>query len=258
MDLIFPEYECQLRDAILQLHEDWSQQIIANDNSVNKEDLGELYVNDGFYPEYTKQPIKILFIGKEGLEVAGQDYIRCVFEAYHNKIVGCRPLNQYQFHATMLYISYALKHKVYEWNAIPYATEFVDEFGMSDGCSFAFMNISKLSNESGQWQADEELIDTFGRLSQNPNCDYFAKEIGLLNPDVIIGMNLGERMKLLGEFSNFKYYGSKDDVCFQTLTTFDGKSYIYLDVWHFSAPRKSPERDIFTPIIESLKDNSII
>lgn len=180
------------------------------------------------------------------------------FDAYHNKKVGSLPLNRYQFHATMLYISYALKHKIYYWDEIPYATEFVDEFGKTNGCSFAFMNFSKLSNESGLWQADEKLIDTFVELSKNPICNFFAKEIGLLNPNVIIGMNLGERMKQLGEFSNIRYYGSKNDVCFQTLKTSDKKEYVFLDAWHFSAPSKSPERDIFNPIIESLKDNSII
>lgn len=218
-----------------------------------------MYVKDGFYPEYSKQPIKVLFIGKESLEIGGQDYISLIFDAYHNKKVGSTHLNRYQFHSTMLYISYALKHEIYEWSEMPYATEFVDEFGKPNGCSFAFMNFSKLSNESGQWQADEELIDTFTRLSKNPNCDYFAKEIGLLNPDIIIGMNLGgSRMRHLGNFTDIKYYGSNDDVCFQTLTTYDGNKYTYLDVWHFSALRKSPKRDIFTPIIDSLRDNSII
>lgn len=253
MELIFPKYEQYLRDVILQLHENWSQQIVAN----NK-DLRELYVKDGFYPEYTRQPIKVLFIGREGLEIGGQDYINLVFDAYHNKKVGSLPLNRYQFHATMLYISYALKHGIYKWDEIPYATEFVDEFGKTNGCSFAFMNFSKLSNESGLWQADERLINTFGELSKNSNCDYFAKEIGLLNPDIIIGMNLGNRMDYLGTFTEIKYYGSKNDVCFQKLTTSDKKGYVFLDAWHFSAPSKSPERDIFNPIIESLKDNSII
>lgn len=74
MELIFPKYEQYLRDVILQLHENWSQQIVAN----NK-DLRELYVKDGFYPEYTRQPIKVLFIGREGLEIGGQDYINLVF-----------------------------------------------------------------------------------------------------------------------------------------------------------------------------------
>lgn len=108
------------------------------------------------------------------------------------------------------------------------------------------MNLSKFSNESGAWQADEELIDSFLKLSLNPYYDFFAHEINILDPDIIISMNLEERMKYMGTFSNPKWYGEKKhDVCYQILTTSLGKQYPLLDTWHFSAPNKSPKKNFF-------------
>lgn len=256
-DFTYPYSELELKNNINRLQEEWLQHIInVCEIEELKEMIPELFVFDGFYPQYTQQRIKILFIGRESLEIGGRNYIETLFDAYHNKSIGVnppRPLNQDKFHSTMLYLAYALQHKIYDWFQLPYATEFVDDFGKENGISFAFMNISKFSNESGNWPADNNLINTFIELSMKNKGDYFSKEIDLLNPDIIIGMNLKENMKCLGFFSDFKYYG--DDVCFQTLTTTSNKQYNYIDSWHFSAPGKSPNRDIFSPIINSILDN---
>lgn len=254
---VYDNSELILKDKIEELHKQWIANIINKDNSDIADELRDLYVPDGFYPYYTKQKKKILFIGKEGLELSGNDYISCLYDAYKNKIVGNKPLNQYRFHTTMLYISYAIEREVYNWSQLPFAEEFIDEFGEPDGFSFAFMNLSKFSNESGRWQADEELIDSFIRLSQNDEINFIQKEIELLNPDLIIGMNLGDKMRHLGTFDNFQFFGPKKDVCFQTLTTTYGK-YNYIDTWHFAAPNKSPELQIFNPLIGCLLNKGII
>lgn len=254
--MLYNRQEIILKNKIDALHHQWITRIIENDDSCREEELRELYIPDGFFPNYTNQRIKILFIGREGLELSGQNYISCLYDAYHNKVVGGKSLNRYQFHSTMLYISYALEHKIYDWSKLPYAVDFIDEFGKPNGCSFAFMNLSKFSNESGNWWADEELIDSFIRLSHNEQLNLFQEEIDILNPDLIIGMNLEARMDVLGRFSDFAYYGNKD-LCAQTLLTTKGK-YPYIDAWHFSAPGKSPEKEIFNPIINYLKDSGII
>ena len=228
------------------------QRIKDADETYGEYKLSELFVRDGFYPGYLSQKIKILFIGRESLGMVGNDYIDVLFDAYHNKIVGDRNLNRYSFHSTMLYIAYALQHSEYDWDYVPYATQFIEEFGRENGCSFAFMNISKFSNESGQWKADNKLIDKFIELS----CGFHGREIDLLNPDIIIGMNLQHRMPCLGTFENPLYYGRKNAVCYQVLKTATGKEYIYLDTWHFSAIGKSPDKDIFAPVIEALRANN--
>ena len=39
-------------------------------------------VSDGFYPNYTRQPVKILFIGREGYDLEGCDYIETFINNY--------------------------------------------------------------------------------------------------------------------------------------------------------------------------------
>ena len=119
------------------------------------------------------------------------------------------------------------------------------------------MNLSKFSNESGRWAADNNLIDSFIKASMKSPINFFATEIDLLAPDIIFGMNFSERMNCLGKFESPKMYGN-NDVCFHTLTTPSGKTYPYLDCWHFSAPSKKTGTDIFNPVIEALQDNGII
>lgn len=255
--------EILLKQQFDSLHDKWRSHLINSIDDIEKRKLiPELYIPDGFYPEYTRQKFKILFIGKEGLQLWGNDYLEKLFEAYHNKYIGDidpTHINRYQFHYTMIYIAYALQNGIYKWEDIPWASEIVDNFGIPGGFSFAFMNLSKFSNESGNWKADEELIDTFLRLSQNPDYDFFAQAVNILDPNLIISMNLEDRMKYMGKFSDFKRYGKNEmDVCFQTITTSIGKEYTLLDTWHFSAPCKSPKIDIFERVMEALRDNKII
>ena len=159
----------------------------------------------------------------------------------------------------MIYIAYALEHKEYNWHNIPYADEIINKFAKKDGFSFAFMNLSKFSNESGDWSADNELINSFIDLSNKSKENFFSSEIDLLNPDIIIGMNFGVWAECLGSFSERQdYYGNNGDVRVCILKTQSGKEYPYFDTWHFSAPGKSPIRDIYYPLLDALKAKSII
>lgn len=62
---IYDNSELILKDKIDGLHKQWIANIVNNDNSEIADELRELYVPDGFYPYYTKQKIRILFIGKK-------------------------------------------------------------------------------------------------------------------------------------------------------------------------------------------------
>ena len=135
-----------------------------------------------------------------------------LYEAYQEKRIGNKTLNQHKFHSTMLYLTSAIKHEVYKWEEIPYADEFISEFAQPEGISNAFMNLSKFSNESGCWTADNNLIDSFISASIQSPVNLFATEIDLLAPDIIFGMNFSERMKCLGNFESPKMYGNCD-VC---------------------------------------------
>lgn len=68
----------------------------------------ELFVEDGFYPFFTQQPVKILFIGREALGMAGLNYVKTLFEAYKANSVGEKSLDEYKFHHLMFYIAYGI------------------------------------------------------------------------------------------------------------------------------------------------------
>lgn len=256
--LKYPESELGLKDKIKQLNSKWLDFLKVKLNNEYSSCIDELFVSDGFYPYYTHQKKKILFIGREALEIGGGNYIEFLYEAYQEKQIGNKTLNQHKFHSTMLYLTYAIEHEVYKWEEIPYADEFISNFAQPDGISNAFMNLSKFSNESGYWVANMNQIDTFISTSNQSPINFFATEIDLLAPDIIFGMNLSGRMNCLGSFKSPKMYGNSGDVCFQFLKTPSGRTYPYLDCWHFSAPGKSAKNDIFNPAIEALKDNGII
>lgn len=209
----------------------------------------ELFVEDGFYPFYTQQPVKILFIGREALEMVGLNYIDVLFDAYKNKIVGEKPLDEYKFHRLLFYIAYGIIHRETDWKKIPYASELADNFGTQNGISFAFMNLSKFSNESGFWEADNLLIDSFLQKSQKAKENLFNKEIELLSPDLIFTMNLEGRINFLGEITERK---NGNDVDFMKLKV--GSNQIpLLNTWHFASPNKSEYQNYYKPIVKTLQ-----
>ena len=254
--LDYPESERKLKFEIEKLNDRWKNHLVS---MTGEESIAEIFVNDGFYPYYTNQKVKVLFIGKESLDIAGTNYQELLYRAYLNKRIGSKTLNKDRFHSTMLYIAYALENKEYNWLNIPYADETIHEFARENGFSFAFMNLSKFSNESGEWKADVKLINKFIELSLKSKENFFGTEIDLLEPDIIIGMNLGGMAECLGTFSESQdYFGSNDDVRIRSLITQTGKEYLYFKTWHFSAPGKSPSSDIFYPLFEALKAKLII
>lgn len=180
--LKYPNQELVLKKQIDNLNRKWNEIINQEDT-----ELGDLFVSDGFYPFYTKQSIKILFIGKESLDLAGDDYIETMYNAYKEGIIGCYALNDNRnfFHSFMLYVAWGILHDCPNFNDIPEDIEIVKDFAAEMGISFAFMNISKLSNNK-RWEADKPLMTKFLNISKK--VDLIAKEISKLKPHLIIGM----------------------------------------------------------------------
>lgn len=138
-----------------------------------------------------------------------------------------------------------------EYKDLPWAQEIGADFGNEGGISFAFMNISKFSNESGLWQADIPLIQKFLGLTKCLNTNYFEKEIELINPDLIIGMNLKSWYGCIGKINGpLKNFGGCVDY-YQLHTQYN--QYPLLGSWHFSAPKKRAEKDYYIPITSAVK-----
>lgn len=244
---LYPESEHNLYSSLINLQDTWKVQL-----EKNFEQTSQLFVYDGFAPYYTEQKYKILFIGKESLEVANSYYIIDILKnCYNANLLGGKSIDSYKFHAVMNYVAYGINNNFPEYESLPWASEISSDFGEKGGLSFAFMNISKFSNESGQWKADIPLIEKFISLSNNLPSNFFMSEIELLNPDIIIGMNLCKWYQslgtIVGPIKNFN--GCVD---YYRLKTLKGE-YPLLDSWHFSAPRKKVKEDLYLPLMEAAK-----
>lgn len=239
--------EQNLYSEISSLLSEWKKVVFTEKSSSN------LFVEDGFYPFYTQQPVKILFIGREALGMAGLNYIDVLFDAYKNKIVGEKSLDEYKFHHLLFYIAYGIIHRETDWKKIPYASELADNFGTQNGISFAFMNLSKFSNESDSWEADNLLIDSFLQKSQKAKENLFNKEIELLSPDLIFTMNLEGRINFLGEITERQ---NGNDVDFMRLKV-GLKQIPLLNTWHFASPNKSEYQNYYKPIVETLQRHGL-
>lgn len=198
-------------------------------------------VFDGFFPNYCKQNQKVLFIGREALDISGENYIELLYRAYKKCRIGKRSIDCYKFHYLMFYITYGICNHFPPWESIPYASSLTEGFGQENGISFAYMNISKFSNDSGKWRANWALIDSFINGFEGSSINYFNEEISILEPDLIITMNLENRLYALGEITVEQTGNELSSYFLKT----KNKEILLLDLFHFSAPRKSSKEKYY-------------
>jgi hypothetical protein len=206
-------------------------------------------VFDGFYPAYFNQKIKVLFIGREARGISGFNYLELLWQCYtENKRVGKQTLNQSQFHRRMLYVAYSLNNGLKDWDDIPYADKIGKQFGWLDngkyGLSFAFMNISKFSNDSTNWKSDWSLINHSVQDSSR-NRNFIREELQILNPDIIITMNLGSKLRLVSDCSKVDQFESVSVYMTQNQK-------LLLDTYHFSSLGMRDQNDFIEPINRSI------
>lgn len=207
-------------------------------------------VLDGIYPNFSHQKCKILYIGRESLGLTGENYIDLMHHAYKvDKRIGTQSLNQHQLHSLKLSIAYGLNQNCCSWQEIPQATEIAKTFASEQGVSYAFMNLSKLSNESDDWAVDWQLVDGFIDAFKNSEINFFSKQIDIIQPDIIITMNLEQRLQVLGQITPLEY-GSK--ASYYLLKTPE-REYKLFDLFHFSAIGKSRNECFYTPVVQGIK-----
>ena len=207
-------------------------------------------VSDGFYPNYTRQPVKILFMGRESYDLTGWDYIEVFINHYLNGKTGPkggqRNINRDRFHKMLIQVAYGIIHQK-TWNETPSAAEICENRGIFDRVSFAFMNLSKLSNENttpGHRGTDWNLVNTSLNMTLNKG-NLILQEITALDPDLIVCMNF-ERDRLCRVFGNdLKIF---DNEWFKYHLDIKGKKILLLDQSHFSATRGISEQEIFDGI----------
>ena len=248
-EISYPDFEQGKQEQIKFLMGEWK-------SSLPKEEQ-RLFVPDGFYPHYFSKNPRILFVAKESTGMLGLAYTDTLFECYRNeKRIGEKNINQYRFHARMMYMAYGILNRestFEEFQATPPASKIGDTFGTEDGVSFAFMNISKSSNENGTY-ADEKLIEASYEHGKN----FIKREIELLEPDVIISANVTKYItNLFGKPNKLKEIGGNSevcDVCAQTIKV-NGKDTLLLDCWHFSSVKgKKDFEHFYHPVCEFTKN----
>lgn len=247
--LDYPDNEKPNLALLENLFREWHQRFTSTGSGLEKH-VADGMVFDGFYPHYFSQKKRVLFVGQEALEIAGHNYIEVLYKCYHSKDkrIGNQSLNRYKFHARMLHIAYGIVHEKPLWRDIPYASRIGDTFGMANGLSIAFMNISKLSNESGRSAADWNLINTAYRLSTEGR-NFIREEVAILQPDIVITMCLNDKIASLGQLT--KIHASEKANSFWL--DYDGHRALLIDTWHFSARRKKAVEDYYLPICDAIR-----
>mgnify|MGYP000934652881 FL=1 len=242
----YPDFEKGVLDELELLFKDWHAE--AKTKQFAYEYSADDMVFDGIYPYYTKQKCKILFIGREALGINGLNYIDVLYNAYKGNRIGNKHINQHKFHYLMFYIAYGANNGFPNWNEIPAASELSATFATSSGISFSFMNISKLCNESEDWKADWTLIDSFIDAFKDSKRNYYRDEIAIINPDIIITMNLEIRLAALGKVDVIEY---GEDISKYNILIND-KNIPLFDLFHFSAPGKSPKEKYYDIISKAI------
>lgn len=243
----YPECENHKIASLENLFRDWHQHFAANSLQLGKHTADEM-VWDGFYPHYFSQRKRILFVGRESRDIAGYHNMDVIFNAYRlDKKINGKPLDNNYFHSRMIYVAYGIMNGLPLWHDIPFASEIVDSFGAPHGLSFAFMNISKLSNESEHFASDFDAIRTAYSLSSQSR-NYIREEVAILEPHIVITMNLGNKIHALGQLTELHRSGEAETY---RLLSGSHRS-LLINTWHFAAWNKNAIKSLYNPICDAI------
>ena len=272
---MYPESELDLFFANQKLQEDLLMELKRVSIPEEKEWI-DCFVSDGFYPYFSKQQLRILFIGKESLSLYGGDYIEALINGIlHNDPRGRaawnreHPEDPYKkvitnnndpFLSKMLYLSYGLQHDCCEWNDIPWASEIgTSRFAIDGGTSFAIMNFSKFDNPSEiSYSADTFRMNKYCEFLFRTDENWHEKQIGILNPDLIISMNLKYWLPYAFRCNYEDIWDTEADGSISSIIRLghlpiEGKRIPIIDTFHFSAPGKGFIGYYYNPIITACK-----
>lgn len=262
MSLTFPENESEKRKHIEDLMAEWKC-LVKHDH----------FVRDGFYPYYWNQPIRLLVIGREGRGLTNRDhtdkdYIDVLLnDGYWVSKIGGRQINTLPFQRRLMKVVYGIVKGFPAFKEVPDAATIGRMVAKENGISFAWMNLSKESNNDDKnWQTNATIFNR--SFNESMKAGLIGKEIELLSPQVIISMNEGGRVKeVLEKVADVaprnnppKWIKGAYDVTFKNLEN-SGKA-IWLDTYHFAAHntryiKVNDEDSFYNPICSMLKGDMI-
>lgn len=185
------------------------------------------FCSDGFYPYYTHQKVKVLFIGQESYWLNGCDYIHTFIDTYRKESI-----NKMVFHRRLFYVAYGILNNFPAWKDVPYPNSIKDRILCKNGLSFAFMNISKTSYPDGYRHTNwGELME-----SVRAGSAFIREEVKLLAPDIVITMSLmGNNEIKEALFDSCELLDASSNNVHVYRGVNGGKQMLVLDTWHFSA-----------------------
>lgn len=193
----------------------------------------DLFNRDGFYPGYDSQKFKILFVGREACYMAKKNYIETMYANFQNNDIAGWTINQYPFQRRQAYIAYGILNNWISWERVPPASTICNGVGKDNGISWAFINMSKISNETGNWRTDGNRYWPF--VNDNNNQERLKRQINILKPDIIIGANVPELTNILG----YETPDTRVSDCYYYNATNDFPP--FLNCFHFAAIKKDKE-----------------
>ena len=250
----YTEREQEMNRRLNELFEEWYACVKAGAEGPFKGRFDPAwFVTDGFYPRYTEQKPKILFIGREAHGIGGGSYIDVLHKCYRTNYIGERHINKYQFHYRQFYIAYGLTNHYPSFEALPQASELTPNFATPGGLSFAFMNFSKLSNETANpTRLNRPIVESFLECSRASGENFFNREIAIIEPDLIIAARLFPEWLDSGCLGELKKMPPVNEYVNCYLLKVKDQEIPLLNPFHFSAIKKDKEH-FYDPIVESLR-----
>lgn len=214
-----------MQSRLTKLFEEWENALSDTDK--------KLFNRDGFYPGYNSQKFKILFVGREACYMAKQNYIETMYANFQKNDIAGWTINQYPFQRRQAYIAYGILNNWKSWEEVPPASDICSMVGEDNGISWAFINMSKLSNETGDWRTDGNRYWPF--VNDNNNQKMLKRQINILKPDIIIGANVPELTNILA----YETPDTRVSDCYYYNATNDFPP--FLNCFHFAAIKKDKE-----------------
>lgn len=230
--ITYPENEQAKLAAVNELMKKFEQKIGS-----------ERFVSDGFYPGYFSQQHKVLFIGREGYILNGNNYIEDSYQAYiRNSFEDGKPVSKNLFHKRLLQYAYCFRHVFPPLEEVPTSADMEGKF-IPEGMSFAFMNLSKVGGEAYRVTNWDELEKAVGRIG-----DLNKEEISLLEPEVIVTMHfMGLDWASQSLFDSCVLKHAERDIRVYRAILNRREIWVF-DTWHFASLFKNERMDFYNQL----------
>ena len=251
--------ENEKQKELNKLFSDWANHISTKEDIVFQDDNISYppltyFTTDGFFPGYWQQKTKILIIARETRYNAGQNIITNTINNW--KEGKYLPTNN-SFWGKIIDLIYGIQNQgIIPFEKLPKTTDIAQNMIKSNNYGFAFMEVSKYSNDSDTGGSkDKKLINQFLIDSELQKRNFIAEEIDILEPNLILTANLWD-----GTINNFDFESTFEnwevikDIPRKAIlyeTTIHGKKYRLIDLYHFSAVLSEKEY-FYEPVMNLL------